>query len=92
MTKLSIPPLPIGVDGGGAGDGIQLDAVEKLIADDPEAVALYREATIGTPGAHPNDNIIRRAEQGTSSAYTLDRLQRGRPELYAKVVASSAGR
>jgi hypothetical protein len=50
---------------------------------------MWRQAI--TPDAHrpkkgeSHDNII--TSQGTSRAYTLDRLQRERPDLFAEVVA-----
>jgi hypothetical protein len=38
-----------------------------------------------------NDNVILdpKAKQGNSKAYTLDRLERERPDLFARVVATS---
>jgi hypothetical protein len=73
------------------GVGIQLDTVKKLIADDPEAAAAFRDEMTGEPG-HPvpnTDNIINRnkAEQGTSRSYTLARLKRERPDLFERVKA-----
>jgi hypothetical protein len=68
------------------GVGIEPETVEKMIADDAEALKEYRDALVGEQGAH-NDNIIMKAEQGTSLAYTLDRLNRDHPELFAKVAA-----
>jgi hypothetical protein len=55
---------------------------------DSNTLRLFREAT--TAPCHvkrgdDNDNIILKPEQGTSRAYTLDRLSRERPDLYQRV-------
>jgi hypothetical protein len=82
---LTIPP-PNGV-------GIELDTVEKLIADDPEAFALYRAEMVAPKGINQhtkedNDNIsILQPGHGTSLAYTLDRLKRERLDLFEQVKA-----
>jgi hypothetical protein len=71
------------------GVGMPLDMVEKLIADDAEARAAYREAMVGEPGAHvPHDDniMMRNSEQGTSLSYTVERLKRDHPELFERVV------
>jgi F420-0:gamma-glutamyl ligase len=36
-----------------------------------------------------NDNIILKPKQGTSATYTLKRLKRDRPDLFAKVTAGT---
>jgi hypothetical protein len=51
---------------------------------DVEALAMWRAAMTGKPGAHHN---IMRSKQGTSRAYTLDRLARERPDLFEQVRA-----
>jgi hypothetical protein len=48
--------------------------VEALLKDEPEVLALWRKAITGKPGAHHNN--IMSSKQGTSRAYTLDRLKR----------------
>ena len=68
------------------GVGIQLGTVKKLIADDPEAERLYREATTASVGINQytkedNDNIItQKPKQGTSRAYTLASLMDQMPK------------
>lgn len=73
------------------GIGVSLDMVEKLVEDDAEILALWREATTGRHGGNrtaKNDNIILASpKQGTSLAYTLDRLKRERPDLFERVAA-----
>jgi len=72
-------------------------AVQGLDNDDPEVLALWREAMKGQEGGNKrseeaitNNNIIGgKSTQGTSLAYTLSRLQRQRPDLFEKVAASS---
>jgi hypothetical protein len=70
------------------GVGIQLDTVEKLIADDPDALTAYREATTApahrVAGSHYN---VMTSVQGNSRAYTLDVLKREYPELFERVKA-----
>lgn|SRR5262245_51632666 len=69
-----------------AGCGWTPHKVEALLGNDAEILQMWREATTGKPGAH-NNNIIR-SKQGTSRAYTLDRLKRHRPDLFDKVTAN----
>lgn len=69
------------------GVGIQMDTVWKLVADDPEALAMLREATTGEPGAHHDNVMMREAKQGNTRAYTLDRLKREKSDLFDRVVA-----
>ena len=72
------------------GCGWEPEKVEALIKDDPDTLRLWRQAV--TPelgvnqhtGIEDNYNII--TQQGTSKAYTLDRLQREAPELYDRVL------
>ena len=72
------------------GVGATLPMVEKLIADDAEALAEFRKATTAGKGRKPKhitngDNITINPERGTSRAYTLDRLEREQPDLFARV-------
>jgi hypothetical protein len=70
------------------GLGAKLEIVEKLVEDDAEALAMFREATTGKKHAHADgDNITIKPERGTSKAYILDRLKRERPDLFRKVAA-----
>ena len=70
------------------GCGWPIEKVEALIRDDDEAVLLWRRA-MTAPARRPltNDNVItsEKPVQGNSKAYTLDRLDRERPDLLAKV-------
>ena len=75
------------------GVGIDLDTVEKLIADDAKALLEYRNATTGKPHIHDDgSNITIKHDRGTTTAYTLDRLNREHPELFAKVAAKELPR
>jgi hypothetical protein len=69
-----------------AGCGWPPEKIEVLLKDEPETLALFRAATVGRKGAH-HDNVMMKAPQGNSRAYTLDRLKRERPDLFAKVTA-----
>lgn len=64
--------------------------VEAVIKDDPEVLAMYREAMVERPGKRPkvnSDNITNKTgdERGTAKAYTLSRLEREAPELFKDV-------
>ncbi len=67
--------------------------IEAVIKDDPEVLAMFREAMKGKPGPKPegssNDNIIAiESSQGTSRAYSVTRVQQEcKPEVIAKVMA-----
>jgi hypothetical protein len=62
--------------------------VEKLIADDAEALAAYRDALVGKKHVHTDaDNVSIKPKHGNSLTYTLDRLKRERPALFKRVVA-----
>ena len=68
--------------------------IEAVIRDDAEVLAMWEKAMQLKPGpkAKPNpdnsvNNINRTASKGTSKAYTVSRLQREAPELFAKVAA-----
>jgi hypothetical protein len=71
------------------GCGWPHDKIPPLLKDDPEAVRLWRKATVGEKHVHhdDNNNVIIKAQQGNSLAYTLDRLQRERPDLFERVKA-----
>jgi hypothetical protein len=68
------------------GLGATLELCERMIGDDADTLMLFRRATTGKKGAH-HDNIMMKSKQGTSRAYTLDRLERERPDLFRKVKA-----
>ena len=67
--------------------------IEKVLSDDPDVLALWRESTKRKPGPKGDDNyhdnimVIDpdKAQQGTSKSYTLSRLKREAPELYERV-------
>lgn len=67
-------------------------AVEALIKDQPEVLALWREAItprhggdrVGGNAPSKSDNITLDG-RGTSKSYTLDRLKRERPDLFRRV-------
>ena len=89
------------------GLGEKLADIERLIADDDEAVVRFRRLTVAPKGTNQHtgekedaDNISilpdlftpavpakKKADAGTSRAYTLDRLEKERPDLFEKVVA-----
>jgi hypothetical protein len=72
------------------GLGATLELCERLIGNDEETLVLFRQITtgkVGRPSKENNDNIIIKSAQGTSRAYTLDRLKRERPDLFDKVKA-----
>lgn len=63
--------------------------IEAIIRDDPEVLVLWREAMKGQEGGDTTGNNVTSAERvtGNSRAYTLTRLQREAPELFAEVKA-----
>ena len=69
-----------------AGCGWPPAKVEALIKDDPEVLAMWREATTGEKHKHKAngdaDNISITPRHGTSRAYTLSRLKHKNPTLY----------
>jgi len=72
------------------GWGEDVRTVEAVIKDDPECLALYREAMKGEPGrkAETDDNVIPiDTPQGNSKAYTCERLKRDAPDLFEEVKA-----
>jgi hypothetical protein len=71
------------------GWGITKDKVEALIREDIELLVMFREAAKGQEGGDTtNNNVISgRSTQGNSKAYTLARLSKESPELFAEVKA-----
>jgi hypothetical protein len=65
--------------------GALVALVDRIIGEDQDTLALFREATVGKQGAH-GDNVTMKPERG-NSAYTLDRLKRENRDLFDKVVA-----
>lgn len=63
--------------------------IEAVIRDDAEVLAMWREAMKGKAGRKCGDNVtqLTKTEKGNSRSYTVSRLQREAPELFAKVVA-----
>lgn len=65
--------------------------VEALIKDEPEVLAMYREAMKGKPGRPPKEhdknssNTTGFTTEDRGKAYTLSRLQRESPELFQQV-------
>jgi hypothetical protein len=72
-----------------AGWGEDPKKIEAVIKDNPEVLAMYREAMKEKTGPKPNccDNVTETESQatGNSKAYTVSRLQREAPELYQAV-------
>lgn len=74
------------------GYGEKIEDVERMIANDPEALADFREAVKGEPGRPKADEEtpynVRDLQVtcGNGKAYTLSRLKRETPELFAAVV------
>lgn len=68
------------------GLGCDLDFVEQMVRDDPEALRMLREALAMKPGrpakTDSNRSDFRGQPEGTTRAYTLDRLHRETPDLY----------
>lgn len=68
--------------------------IEAVIRDDAEVLAMWEKEMRLKPGPKPKhqdaesvDNVNRTASKGNSRAYTVTRLQREAPELFAKVAA-----
>ena len=82
------------------GYGEKIEDVERMIANDPEALADFQKAMAGAVGAPiGNDNAAKPENKKTNNsnttncpkvnrgkAYTLSRLKRETPELFAAVV------
>ena len=74
-------------DAAGKAAGVSGSYVDK--ASDPEALADFREAMKGQGKRNDIPNIlynIKEVQAGTGKAYTLSRLKRETPELFAAVV------
>jgi hypothetical protein len=74
------------------GWGENPERIEALIRDDAEVLAMWREAMKGKQGKRTDlvDNINEvKPSKGTSRAYTVSRLQREAPELFAQVAAGT---
>jgi hypothetical protein len=60
-----------------------------VIKDEPEVLAMFREAVTNPKHKHvantDNDNVIISQPQGNSKSYTLDRLKRERKDLFDAV-------
>jgi hypothetical protein len=73
------------------GWGEDVRTVEAVIKDDPEALAMFRDAMKGEPGRHKetdNNVIPLDTPQGNSKAYSIDRVKREcEPEVVALVMA-----
>lgn len=68
------------------GWGESLDKVLALIKDDPEVLAMWREATKAQGRRNDLvDNITEVRPKGTSREYTVSRLSKERPDLFAQV-------
>jgi hypothetical protein len=73
-----------------AGCGRPPEKLEALLVKEPEVQALYREATTagqGRPAKEKTDIVSLKPKHGNSATYTLSRLKRERPDLFARVVA-----
>jgi hypothetical protein len=71
------------------GWGENPERIEGLIKHDPEVLVLWREAMkgqAGRPKMGSNPTIL---EKDRGKAYTVSRLQREAPELFAQVVAGT---
>jgi hypothetical protein len=68
---ITAPPLK--------GYGEKVEDVQRMISNDPEADAAFREAMVGSL-----DNV--KGSDGNGKAYTLSRLKRETPDLFAAVV------
>jgi hypothetical protein len=73
------------------GFGEEPKKVEALLKDDPEALALFREAITSKRGKRAKDNsdivTVKGDGRGNARGYTLTRLKRHHPTLYQRVVA-----
>ena len=79
------------------GWGENPERIEALIRDDAEVLAMWREAMKGKHGGDRRseevikvDNVtLDKPSKGNSRSYTVSRLQREAPELFAQVVAGT---
>jgi len=67
------------------GYGEKIEDVERMIANDPEALADFREA-VKEQGKRNIPYNVKEVQAGNGKAYTLSRLKRETPELFASVV------
>ena len=70
------------------GWGENPDRIEALIRDDAEVLAMWREAMKAQGKRNLPDNV-KEVTAGNSRAYTVSRLQREAPELFAQVAAGT---
>lgn len=77
LSFIETPPL--------SGCGWPKEKVEALIKDDADTLVRWRRAITGKQGAHSYN--VTMSGRGNSRAYTLSRLKRERPDLFAKVAA-----
>ena len=76
------------------GFGQKPELIERIIADDPETLALFREAMLGKEGGDKRSAITGNnvtsdrppRVTGNSKSYTLSRLKKDRPDLFDRVV------
>ena len=79
------------------GGGENPERIEALIRDDVEVLAMWREEMVERPGKRSKvnldnaDNVSNKekVQAGNSRSYTVSRLQREAPELFAQVVAGT---
>ncbi len=80
---IATPPLE--------GLGEDPDRIKKLLRDDLAALAAFEIAIVGEKHkrrpASDGDNITIKPERGTGRAYTLRRLSKDNPDLFAEVTA-----
>jgi hypothetical protein len=69
------------------GLGADLPLVERLCADDPEALRLIRAATVNPKGKHRVRITNMSKANSDDASYVLSRLHGDRPDLYHEVVA-----
>jgi hypothetical protein len=77
---------------------VDLKLIQRLCADDKEALRLIRKAVTGKRGGDrkseniKHDNVMfdepHKPQQGNDRAYALTRLRKDRPDLHAKVLAN----
>ncbi|HEY1458715.1 MAG TPA: hypothetical protein VGH59_01510 [Casimicrobiaceae bacterium] len=85
LELLTTPPL--------RGYGEDPKRVEALLRDDTEALTMFKKAITAPHGGNrtskksKSDNVTLAPRRGNSRGYTLTRLHRKAPKLYADVVA-----
>ena len=81
---ITLPPIE--------GWGQDPQKIEDLLRNETEILPMYREAMKGVPGRNKEThyNVIPLSTpQGNSRSYTLERLKKNEPELFAEVVKGS---